>query len=239
MTNESLKGSSSQSKDTSVKQHISTNAAQISCTMPKKPTEASLNPFDSDDDEDTEPTLQTASPIKKVSLNPFDSDDDNDDGGEHKPVVQTNSDSKRQLPPTGYNPFEDDDDEEANDKLPDLNQRVDSSQKLPIHNPLPHRKDENFLSRYSQPNKTVSTNPFDEEEEEENAISSSAPLSREVIKQGFQSLRSYSPFEREDSSFTSGSVQLPSSRKKRRAPLPPGFVSIIYCFYQFLEVLSF
>lgn len=152
----------------------------------------SLNPFESDDDEEAsstkdEPKADTQSyKSSKDPLNPFDSDDDEVE----ETVKPNNEERKRVLPPAGYNPFDEEDEENEENEAPKTT------------------------------NRDISRNPFDEKDEER------AMTPRGSLYQQTFVTPDSSPFRREGTRASlPSSGRILSSKKKRQAPLPPGYGS--------------
>ncbi|XP_064096697.1 dentin sialophosphoprotein-like [Macrobrachium nipponense] len=152
----------------------------------------SLNPFESDDDEETsstkdEPKVDTQSyKSSKDPLNPFDSEDDEVE----ETVKPDHEERKRVLPPAGYNPFDEEDEENEENEAPKTT------------------------------SKDVPTNPFDEEDE----VKAMTP--RGSLYQHTFVTPDSSPFRREGTRASlPSSGRILYSKKKRQAPLPPGYGS--------------
>lgn len=213
-----------------------------------KPRKVSLNPFDSDEDNEEERRRQSAPreapvplPRKKVSMNPFESDDEDNQGiaGPSKEIKAVEAPK-----PAGTNPFDEDEEEEdasiwkvnpATGELefkpnlsssPATNSRSSSQSSITLQ-----RLNDSIASLNAQlarsPHEPVSTNPFDEDEDDEfNDTGLSRDLTRMSLTMGGSS-----PLQRE-----SARCSLPPStrtrvgRKKRPAPPPPGQVSRSDCF---------
>lgn len=221
----------------------------------------SLNPFDSEEDEDEESVKEKSerneekrldenvaleasratednkpapvpAPRTTVSLNPFDSDDDDEEE-----VTDVNNKNANVSAPSvllkpqviGKNPFEDDEDEEEQDKEKEFSPQRTSSPSLASNCVAASsfgRLNDSYTSSVSNKtlNETTSTNPFDEDDDDEDAAGDN-------FRRDLKTRQSYS---------TSGSAMgmsrdgtrasLPpasrsrTGRKKRQAPLPPGQV---------------
>ncbi|XP_066976376.1 serine-rich adhesin for platelets-like [Macrobrachium rosenbergii] len=223
---------------------------------PKAPMKVSLNPFDSEEEEEPEPVLEVKSslnpfdseedeepalmskmvkveasskkPKKEISLNPFDSEDD-DEGKEQEPCLQTVPHTKIPLPPIGYNPFDEDDDEEEenNGKYPSSHcNRNTLGQKSNTLVSSAYQKRNETSSCSRKPTKPASLNPFDEEDEEEESNVMTAPFLRISSSQEHQSLpRNSVTFQEASRDSLPNSEIFIKRKKKRHAPLPPGYGS--------------
>lgn len=208
-----------------------------------KPRKVSLNPFDSDEDNEEERRRRSAPreapvplPRKKISMNPFESDDDDDDDGNNN---QGTADSSKETKPAGTNPFDEDEEEEeasiwkvnpATGELefkptlsssPATNSRSSSQSSLTLQ-----RLNDSIASLNAQlartPHEPVSTNPFDEDEDDE---FNEAALSRDSTRMSL-SMGGPSPMQRDGARCSlPPSTRTRVGRKKRPAPLPPGQVS--------------
>ncbi|XP_064121156.1 cardiomyopathy-associated protein 5-like [Macrobrachium nipponense] len=227
------------------------NTSQTPSLATKAPMKISLNPFDSEEEEEPEPVLEMKSslnpfdseedeeqalvskmvkveasskkPTKEISLNPFDSEDD-DEGKEQEPFLLTVPHTKIPLPPIGYNPFDEDDDEgdSTNEKHPSSHcKRNTHGQKS--NTLVPSAYQTSSCSR--KPVKPISLNPFDEEDEEEESSVMTAPFLR-VSSQEQQSLpRNSLTFQEASRESLPNSEIFIKRKKKRQAPLPPGYGS--------------
>lgn len=205
-----------------------------------KPRKVSLNPFDSDEDNEEERRRRSAPreapvplPRKKISMNPFESDDDDDDDGNNN---QGTADSSKETKPAGTNPFDEDEEEEeasiwkvnpATGELefkptlsssPATNSRSSSQSSLTLQ-----RLNDSIASLNAQlartPHEPVSTNPFDEDEDDE---FNEAALSRDSTRMSL-SMGGPSPMQRDGARCSlPPSTRTRVGRKKRPAPLPPG-----------------
>ncbi|XP_042880727.1 mucin-5AC-like [Penaeus japonicus] len=213
-----------------------------------KPRKVSLNPFDSDEDNEDERRRQSAPreapvplPRKKVSLNPFESDDDDDDdggGGGNQETAERSKESRAVEAPkaAGTNPFDEDEEEEETSiwkvnavtgelefkpmlsSSPATNSRSSSQSSLTIQ-----RLNDSIASLNAQlaktPNETESTNPFDEDEDDE---FNDTGLSRDSTRMSL-SMGSSSPLQRDGARCSlPPTTRTKVGRKKRPAPLPPG-----------------
>ncbi|KAK7027365.1 hypothetical protein SK128_009130 [Halocaridina rubra] len=180
----------------------------------------SLNPFDCEDDE-AEVTEQkpdiTAQPLQsaKTTLNPFDSDDESE---ELEKDSNMTANAKEQLPPAGYNPFEDDEDE-----VVDGNPSQNASHKTERTNTTSVTPTIGVVN----PSATIEPkNPFDEEEDDqEDSGFNENSFVRQSIGRHSVAVRGSSPFQRDGvrASMPCSGRGRPG-KKKRQAPLPPGFI---------------
>ncbi|XP_063595520.1 mucin-2-like isoform X1 [Penaeus indicus] len=208
-----------------------------------KPRKVSLNPFDSDEDNEEERRRQSAPreapvplPRKKVSMNPFESDDD-DDEDNHEISGSSKKIKAIEAPkPAGTNPFDEDEEEEeasiwkvnpATGELefkptlsssPATNSRSSSQSSITLQ-----RFNDSIASLNAQlarsPHEPVSTNPFDEDEDDE---FNDTGLSRDSTRMSL-SIGGSSPLQRDGVRCSlPPSTRNRVSRKKRPAPLPPG-----------------
>ncbi|XP_068234868.1 dentin sialophosphoprotein-like [Palaemon carinicauda] len=172
--------------------HSTTKMTSTDCTTNVSSYSKSLNPFDSDEDEETnnakdDPKVDMQSyKSSKDPLNPFDSDDD-----EVEDPVKTNVEIRKiDLPPAGYNPFDEEDEENENSGTSETT------------------------------SKDASKNPFDEHDEDDMNISRDSPYQQSFVTPDS------SPFRRESvRASLPNSARILSSKKKRQAPLPPGYGS--------------
>ncbi|KAK4327808.1 hypothetical protein Pmani_001733 [Petrolisthes manimaculis] len=164
-------------------------------------------------------------PRTKVSLNPFDSDDDEEE--EVKNVTNKNATTPAASGPLktqviGKNPFEDEEDEEK-----DLAPQRTSSPSLASNCVAASsfgKLNDSFTSVVSNRtlNETTTTNPFDEDEDDEDAVGDN--FKRDMTtRQSFGTSSSASGISRDGTrSSLPPTCRNRTGRKKRQAPLPPG-----------------
>ncbi|XP_068230339.1 serine-rich adhesin for platelets-like [Palaemon carinicauda] len=225
--------------------------------VPKASMKASLNPFDSEEEEEIEPVLKMKTSLnpfdseedeepepisdmgkvdtllkktdKKVSLNPFDSDDD-DEKQEQDSTLEAIPHTKNSLPRPGYNPFDEDDDEgeENYEKSPFSHcYRNKPGQMMHTLVSSPYQMRTETLPCNRRPVKPVSLNPFDEEDEDEESSVMAGPFLRVSSLHEQQSKATKSvTLEKEASQLSMPNAEQFIKRKKKRpAPLPPGYGS--------------
>lgn len=224
--------------------------------IPKPRKIISLNPFESDEDEEYEsqetPTKQVPvpKPRKTVSLNPFESDDDEES---EIPKLEKSKVQVKQfsgpIPTTsakvaviGKNPFDEDDDEMEENSFSPIKNTTGESEFRPIrssspathslsssHSSLsPRHLNDSLASISSQSskiaNESISTNPFDEDDDYDDSREMHNGLIRETLSRKSFSVTSSSPLKRDIvRSSLPPSTRGRTGRKKRPAPLPPGF----------------
>ncbi|KAK3896255.1 hypothetical protein Pcinc_000076 [Petrolisthes cinctipes] len=176
--------------------------------------------------ENNRPTPVPA-PRTTVSLNPFDSDNDDDDDDEVKDVTNKNATTPAASRPLktqviGKNPFEDEDDKEK-----DLAPQRTSSPSLAsdcVAASSFGKLNDSFTSVVSNRtlNETASTNPFDEDEDDEDAVGDN--FRRDLTtRQSFGTSSSASGISRDGTRASlPPTCRNRTGRKKRQAPLPPG-----------------
>lgn len=195
---------------------------QKQAPVPKPRKNVSLNPFESDDDESEIEILKkskaqaqssginltTSAKVPTIGKNPFDEDDDEMDENSFSPVLNTTGESE-------FRPMR--------SSSPATHSLSSSHSSL-----SPRHLNDSLASISSQSskiaNESTSTNPFDEDDDDESRGVHNGLL-RETLSRKSFSVTSSSPLQRDvvRSSLPPG-TRGRTGRKKRPAPLPPGYV---------------
>lgn len=222
----------------------------------------SLNPFDSEEDEDEESVKEKSerndgkrsadenvaleatratentkpapvpAPRTTVSLNPFDSDDDEEEEVTNVSNKNVNVSAPSELLKSqviGKNPFEDDEDEEEDDKEKQFSPQRTSSPSLASNCVAASsfgKLNDSYTSSISNKtlNETTSTNPFDEDDDDEDAVGDD--FRRDLkTRLSFSTSGSATGMSRDGTRASlPPACRSRTARKKRQAPLPPGQV---------------